>query len=828
MTRLQIMTSELEQEVKQLERAIAEQERKLAAKQAYGESVRESRQRSEVAKSIYKDLNMPMKPIPSNPISRSYVPETFLQDLNLSYLDTKGNREEAPEQPQSNLALAKELRSMTVDPQRFQEAQDAELENMKDTDTDSQDIWPLLDMDASTLTLEQVRTMGVDKWNKLIYVNALEGNFRNAERVLRLMEEAYSNAGRLESAQATIENMLKLGLIPPMPVYTSLMKIHVKRRDVTGTFRVFEALKKHHNPDIDVFTTLIKGCLRAGEHDLGWRVFDQMQSSGVTPVESTYSLMIRACARTDQVEKALDIFRSYPARRFQPTDITFNSLIHACAVRPEYFVTAFTLLNEMQNVYGFEPDILTYNTLLHACSKRRDLLTARRVFQKVVQLDYEGTLKLDGVTITNFLWCITEWRSMDEHLRNFKSRLRHPKQAQLEPAPVSEAATVDISVSRPYFMLPETPPRNEREALGEGELVFSWFISRCAEQFPALGTEDTSASQEPGTDQPGSEQKVTAQDDDAPNEGNSDFMDDTVTQISTVDLPLPRVSTRSPIRSRLLNAYLAMYVRHQDIEASTRIYRKYFDYFRRKRDSWTYSIMLEGCYNWKDVDLGTEVFRDWRDWRKSTGKLTDKHSRNSDYQCYRRMINLLARTDHLDESIALLEELSIAATPVAASSSSTTTALTPSLTEPSDAPLTSDASASLAFLEPIQDDFALPIYPQLKDFPVVYTRTWELEDENARKLLLRLCHGNVGTLSASLPQSLSEDTEPQEETVDHNSILPTFQDKRRARYQRALRNTAIKWKGEHPQEKGFYMGSRRIRELEQNPSKRGQDQRRRN
>jgi pentatricopeptide repeat protein len=86
-----------------------------------------------------------------------------------------------------------------------------------------------------------------------------------------------------------------------------------------------------------------------------------------------------------------------------------------------------------------------------------------------------------------------------------------------------------------------------------------------------------------------------------------------------------------------------MYVRHQDIEASTRIYRKYFDYFHRKRDSWTYSIMLEGCYNWKDVDLGTEVFRDWRDWRKSTGKLTDKKSRYSDYQCYRRMINLLAR-----------------------------------------------------------------------------------------------------------------------------------------------------------------------------------------
>lgn len=414
-----------------------------------------------------------------------------------------------------------------------------------------------------------------------------------------------------------------------MPAFNSLMKIYVRRRDITGAFQVFEALKKHHNPDVEVFTNLVKGCLRADEYDLGWKIFDQMQRSGATPVENTYSLMIRACAKTDQVERALDIFRTYPTRKLQPTDATFNSLIHACAMRPEYFTTAFALLNEMQSVYGFEPDILTYNTLLFACSKRQDLLTARRIFQKVVQLDSEGTLKLDGVTVTNFLWCVTEWKDTDVHLRSFKLRHRNNAAGQIEypttiPASMAESAATDISLRPSYFLLPERPPANEHEALLEGESVFSWFVSRAASEAESMSADD---AQQQDTESSAVTTATTAE--------------AITTVVST--LPLPHLSSQSPIRTRLLNAYLAMYVRHNSIEKSTEIYRQYFNHFGRTRDSWTYSTMLEGCYYWKDVDLGAEVFRDWRDWRMSTGKLTEKRTRYADYQCYRRMINLLAR-----------------------------------------------------------------------------------------------------------------------------------------------------------------------------------------
>ena len=187
------------------------------------------------------------------------------------------------------------------------------------------------------------------------------------------------------------------------------------------------------------------------------------------------------------------------------------------------------------------------------------------------------------------------------------------------------------------------------------------------------------------------------------------------------------------------------------------------------------------------------------------------------------VFSLFIRTNHLDESIALLEELSIAASPkntrlrsqISAAATNSDSKVTP--------PSTSSAEESLSFLSPIKEETVLPIYPKLKDFPVVYTKTWELENAGARKIMLRLCEGKIDSMSLSSSRSEgrgdSKDGEKEEQVVDTSRL----DDKRKARYQKSLRNTSIKWKGEHPQEKGFYVGSRRLKELSRNVSKRGQD-----
>lgn len=105
----------------------------------------------------------------------------------------------------------------------------------------------------------------------------------------------------------------------------------------------------------------------------------------------------------------------------------------------------------------------------------------------------------------------------------------------------------------------------------------------------------------------------------------------------------------------------------------------------------------------------------------------------------------------------------------------------------------------------------------------MYTKTWEMEDEAARKLVLRLCQGK--DLSGSSSSSSSSRVKGDDEDEDEDDLFAA-NEKRQARYQKSLRNTSIKWKGEHPQEKGFYVGPRRIKELDRDVTKRGQDHRR--
>jgi pentatricopeptide repeat protein len=93
-----------------------------------------------------------------------------------------------------------------------------------------------------------------------------------------------------------------------------------------------------------------------------------------------------------------------------PTDVTFNVLINACAKRPDYYNEAFSLLEQMQDTYGFQPDKITYNTLLTACARKRDLTQARRIFNAMWQ-DVENNgaehslLAPDHQTYTNLFWC---------------------------------------------------------------------------------------------------------------------------------------------------------------------------------------------------------------------------------------------------------------------------------------------------------------------------------------------------------------------------------------------------------------------------------------
>lgn len=223
--------------------------------------------------------------------------------------------------------------------------------------------------------------------------------------------DAYANTNDLERTIATFKRMNHFNLSPDVYSYGSLIKAFVANKRLDDAFIIFEKMKKSTLiPSEPIFANLISGCLKANHVEKAWEIFDNMRLSFHQPDEVSFTLMLHACAKRGEVERALNLFEDMTGYQLYPTDVTFNVLINACAKRPDYYNEAFSLLEQMQETYGFQPDKFTYNTLLMACARKRDLPQARRIFnamwQDVEKNGVEHSLLVpDDRTYTNLFWC---------------------------------------------------------------------------------------------------------------------------------------------------------------------------------------------------------------------------------------------------------------------------------------------------------------------------------------------------------------------------------------------------------------------------------------
>ncbi|KAI8812541.1 hypothetical protein BJ742DRAFT_866317 [Cladochytrium replicatum] len=224
---------------------------------------------------------------------------------------------------------------------------------------------------------------------------------------------AYASAGDLESCHRVFKSLrlaarsdpnLKLDIV----VYGTLIKAQVKSGELEKAFKTYEQLKKLSKPkvggslkdstfdpalrpNISIFTSLIKGCIKAGDLHRAWRTFDHMRSEVSIPDTYLYSLMIRACAYTKDAERALDLFREMTQeRQLAPTSITFNSLIHACASRTDYYLECFNLFDQMTRIEGFRPTTRTFNVLLLAAARNGDIRRARSIWNELLTKSSEA------------------------------------------------------------------------------------------------------------------------------------------------------------------------------------------------------------------------------------------------------------------------------------------------------------------------------------------------------------------------------------------------------------------------------------------------------
>lgn len=175
------------------------------------------------------------------------------------------------------------------------------------------------------------------------------------------------------------------------------------------------------------------------------------------------------------MERALNLFEDMAGYQLYPTDVTFNVLINACAKRPDYYNEAFSLLNQMQEIYGFQPDKITYNTLLTACARKKDLGQARNILRTMwSDVEKNGSQSLlapDSQTFTNLFWCYASY---------IPSGSAQKKRAM--------AVTIGVDISTQRQLLPLDLPDKRSKVAKEAQWLFSQLPDFSVQITPALLT----------------------------------------------------------------------------------------------------------------------------------------------------------------------------------------------------------------------------------------------------------------------------------------------------------------------------------------------------
>ncbi|KAJ3195496.1 hypothetical protein HK101_011932 [Irineochytrium annulatum] len=224
------------------------------------------------------------------------------------------------------------------------------------------------------------RPVEAQKAFDLIAENGLQADVKAYNNLM----SAHASVGDVRSVSHVFKKMCESGLKPDAKSYGALVKTCASRGQVRAAFRIYEAMKRNGvTPDAKVFTSLINGCVRTGDLDRAWKTFDYVRAELLDPDTVLYTLMIYACARSKDCERALDLFKEMAEKGVPASPLTFTSLIQACGSRPDYYLEALSLFDQMV-AEGFVPSRKTYDALVQAASVNKDLRTAVRLWNELL------------------------------------------------------------------------------------------------------------------------------------------------------------------------------------------------------------------------------------------------------------------------------------------------------------------------------------------------------------------------------------------------------------------------------------------------------------
>merc|ERR1719321_425320 len=262
-------------------------------------------------------------------------------------------------------------------------------------------------------------------------------------------------------------------------IYSTILKGFAKEQDIKGVFLIFSEMteraipcnvityntiidacarcwsmdrvpkllehmrKECVEPGLVTYSSLVKGYSLAGDVRRGFKVFEEMKSSGkLVPDEIMYNVLLDGCAKETLVDEALKLLQSMQDSGIAPSNHTLSILVKLLG-RAKRVKEAFKVVDDLTAQHGLRPNIQVYTCLIQACLNNRQLEKAMAAHDMMIA---DSHCKPDERAYTALVRGCLQANGLDEALYALRCAFQlqegHPQRRQPAPGVETELLAV--------------------------------------------------------------------------------------------------------------------------------------------------------------------------------------------------------------------------------------------------------------------------------------------------------------------------------------------------------------------------------------------------
>ncbi|KAL1340930.1 hypothetical protein HN51_027441 [Arachis hypogaea] len=238
-------------------------------------------------------------------------------------------------------------------------------------------------------------TPTVKSFNSLLNALLTSRDFQNfSEFASRVMEftqpdtctfniliNAWCLRGNIDCAWKVFDEMRDLGVPPSEVTFGTLINGLCKSMRLQEALKLKEVMIKDHKlkPNVNLYTTLIKGGCVVGEMDRVFRIKDEMVRNNVKLDAAVYNTLMGALFKAGRKDEGWQVLDEMNKNGCKPDLVTYNVMI-AEFCSENNFEEVFRILDGMEGG-GVKPDVVIYNVIIGWLCKTGKCNEANDLFQ---------------------------------------------------------------------------------------------------------------------------------------------------------------------------------------------------------------------------------------------------------------------------------------------------------------------------------------------------------------------------------------------------------------------------------------------------------------